>query len=235
MTLPAARPLMRLALTAALMSLLVLSASDAEARKGKKPTGPTYGMLEIYSTNPGAQVEIDGKAYGQLPFKAPIKLTTGTHTIRVFLRGYTEFNDTFKVAEADDNELEVDLIPEGGILELKTDPAGASVKVAGKALGVTPFDQVIPLGKIEIEVERPGYEAQTLALDVLPGKRYTYDLKLVATTGASISKSEFYETWWFWTIIGVVVAGSATTVALLATQDTSSSAPSANAPPLFIP
>jgi hypothetical protein len=44
----------------------------------------------------------------------------------------------------------------------------------------------------------------------------------VAATPADAGKTPIYKRWWFWTVIGVVVAGGATAAGVLATRGSSS-------------
>ena len=218
-----------MSLNVALMRLFVLlvglcvllPTTDADAARRKKPKPPQDGMLVIFTTNPGASVEIDGKPAGQLPFKAPVKMKVGDHTIRVHLRGYSEHNDTFTITAGEETELEIDLIPSGGIVKIATAKAGATVTVNGKPQGITPFDQVLQLGAANIVISRPGFKDEKLKLDILPGKTYEFDLKLVPLMDKPVVSKPFYETWWFWTVVGLAVAGGTTAAIIVGTKEQS--------------
>lgn len=168
------------------------------------------GTLVLYSTTEGAVVEVDGEVVGTTPLEAGVTVPVGTHKIHVRLRGWTEYLDTFEVRRNKTTELEVDLIPIAGIVTVNTADPGATVKIDGKVMGVTPFDQDIEVGKRTLTISRPGYEAKTETLDIAPGERYALTLTLDALpdVGAA-SGTPIYEKWWFWTIIGVAVAGGA--------------------------
>ena len=58
-------------------------------------------------------------------------------------------------------------------------------------------------------------------LKLKPGQRYTFDkLQLKALSGPVVKGTPFYKTWWFWTVVGVVVAGGATATAVALTSQT---------------
>ncbi len=171
------------------------------------------GELVLFSTTTGAEVEIDGKPVGKLPMEDSLMVTPGVHKIRVFLRGWTEYIDTFEVAPGEEVELEIDLIPFAGIVRIDTKEPGATVKVDGKVEGVTPFDKDIPVGRKLLTISRPGCYDETREIEIQAGQLYTFDLELRMMPGAG-EDAEFYEQWWFWTIIGVAGAGTATAIAL---------------------
>ena len=215
-------------LVAILALAIVLLPLEASAkRKNTKPALAIPGTLVIYSITTGAEVEIDGRVVGNIPLDDDFAVEQGQHTIRVFKRGFSEHNDTFTVAPGGEVELEVDLIPVAGILTLTSAEAGATVTVNGKVMGVTPFDQDLSPGKSTIVVSKPGFYDDMHEVDIVAGQVYplTAELKPLPESELPVMASEdgpaVYETWWFWTIIGVVVAsGAATAVALTVGQDT---------------
>ncbi|TNF28682.1 MAG: PEGA domain-containing protein [Deltaproteobacteria bacterium] len=201
---------------AALLAAVAMCAAPLTAIPTALAAAPAFqapGSLTIFSTTTGAEVEIDGKAMGKLPFDDSIMVEPGVHKIRVFLRGWTEYIDTFEVEPGGEVELEIDLIPFAGIVRINTREPGATVKVDGKIEGVTPFDKDIPVGAKSIVISRPGYYDETLDLQIQAGQEYIHDLTLRKMPGVGTDE-EFYETWWFWTIVGAVAVGTATTVAV---------------------
>jgi len=231
---------LRHCLTLLLVVSFVAIPADADAKRRKKKkkkkkkavpakVAPVAaeGELVIFSTTNGAIVEIDGKKVGTLPFKDPMKIAVGTHSIRVYLRGWTDFSDTFEIKAGEETELEIDLLPSAGIMKITTNKPGATVKVNNKVVGVTPFDGDVPVGKVDILVTLPGHKDWTKKMDIAPGKTYDETITLEALPNVG-SGPEFYETWWFWTIIGVAVVGGATAGAVVATQDGGTQAPVAD-------
>jgi hypothetical protein len=222
----------------AALGLVALAPTDADAKRKKKvPVAEvaetakvgSEGTVTIFSLTNGATIEIDGKLVGTVPMETPFKLAVGQHSIKVELRGFTPHIDTFQVAGDEETELEIDLIPVAGIVKITTAKPGATVKVNGKVVGVTPFDQDVRIGKAEFTVSLPGHETWKEAIDVIPGKAYTYDLQLKELPPDMTGKGPaFYETWWFWTVIGVAVAGGAAATAVALTSDTAAPGPVAD-------
>ncbi len=206
---------------------LLLSPLPAEARPKKPapvadaPAAPTTGTVSISSTTTGAQIELDGKPIGTVPLPGPVTMEAGEHSIRAHLRGWSGYTDTFQVEAGGEVELEVDLVPVAGILRVTTAEPGASVAVGGKALGVTPFDQDVALGKVTLTVSRPGYFDNVRELTLEAGKAYDIAVQLVALPPET---PKVTQRWWFWTLIGVAVVGGAT-AAIVATTSGGSSGP----------
>ncbi|MFO0749235.1 MAG: PEGA domain-containing protein [Myxococcota bacterium] len=172
------------------------------------------GGVIISSTTTGAQIEIDGKVVGKVPIDDSIVVLSGQHTLKMTLRGYTEYLDTFEVQAGEEITLEVDLIPYAGIVRVNTTDPGATVKVDGKVEGVTPFDKDIAVGKKSLMVSRPGFYDDTRELEVRAGETYNIDITLKPLPVKPGEDSAFYKKWWFWTIVGVAGAGAATAIAL---------------------
>ncbi|MFT7579562.1 MAG: hypothetical protein ACI9MR_001228 [Myxococcota bacterium] len=207
-------------------AIVICSPIGQHARAAGPVAGP--GEVVIFSTTIGAVVEIDGQAIGKLPLKEPLILPAGQHTIKVTLRGHSEFIDTFKVIPAEETELEIDLLPYAGIVKINSSQPGATIKVDGKVEGVTPFDKDVPVGVKVISITRPGFLDDTRKMLIKAGAEYIIDVALVADPNyETASDEEFYETWWFWTLVGVAVAGGATATAVAVGSDDTVSPPSA--------
>ncbi len=221
------RPFTRALVTLLTVSIVLLPL-EAAARKphAPEPAPAIPGTLVIYSITTGAEVEIDGRVVGTIPLEDDFALEQGQHTIRVFRRGFSEHNDTFMVPPGGEVELEIDLIPVAGILTIEAAEEGATVTVNGKVMGVTPFDQDVSPGKSTVVISKPGFYDDMHEVEVVAGQAYSLkaELKALPVSEQPVAEGEattaVYETWWFWTIMGVIVAGSAATaVALTVGQD----------------
>jgi hypothetical protein len=216
---------------AALVALCVLLAPmHALAKRKLRPSLPA--TLVIYSLTEGARVEIDGKAVGTIPLDDDFAVEVGDHTIRVSKLGYSEHNDTFTARSGGEVELEIDLIPVAGIVTINSNAKGATVKVDGKVLGVTPFiDQEVSPGTVVLSVEAPGYEPFLEELKIVAGQLYTVVGKLKRIPAAmqpdiagGADGPAFYDTWWFWTIMGTVVVSTTALAITLGQPEVESSA-----------
>ena len=205
------------ALVALITMAVVFMPLHAAAKRKPKPLLPA--TLVVYSLTEGARVEIDGKDVGTIPLDDDFAVEPGDHTIRISKLGYSEHNDTFSAAPGGEVELEIDLIPVAGVVTINTNTKGATVKVDGKIVGVTPFvDQEVKPGKIALSVEAPGYEPFLQELQIVAGQPFPVIAKLKqlptakATSAASSGTAPvFYEDVWFWTTVGAVILGGVAT------------------------
>ena len=213
-------------LATGLILLLLLATLDASAgrkRRGRQKANLDYalpGTVEVLSTTHGAIVEIDGRVVGNIPLEDELAVEPGQHTIRVHLRGWTEHTDSFVVKPGQDVELEIDLLPIAGIVRITTSEPGASVKLNDRVIGVTPFDQDIPVGEATVMLTHPGFEDHLQSLNVQAGQSYDLNIDLIplpaVTLRESVEEMSVVRSWWFWTAVAVVVAGGTATVIMLA-------------------
>jgi serine/threonine protein kinase len=139
------------------------------------------GVL-VHSIPAGATVAIDGVPRGTTPV-AVRGLELGTRTVVVSQSGYRTVER--QVALTDDRPsrtLEVELAPvraattsaravaEGSVI-FETRPAGATVFVDGRAIGVTPLTVALAPGSHGVRLERSGYRPVTTGVVVRAGER----------------------------------------------------------------
>ena len=204
-------------------------------RKPPKPVD-THGLVTIMSTTVGASIYIDQKYIGRVPYTKPLRMLPGSYTIKVVKRGYTDYLDVFKVAAGKTTDLEIDLIAFQGILKLTCVPADAEIYLGTKYIGTSPIDLDVGLGKHILRVKKPGFYDHVQPISISAGKTFALSITLKAIPGwkppilvvKKTGKTPFYKTWWFWTIIGVAVAGGTTAGVVLGTRGSSKVAPSPN-------
>lgn len=56
------------------------------------------GILEIDGAEPGALIAVDGRHRGDAPLPGPLRLTSGSHWVRVFKEGFEPFEQRIEVA-----------------------------------------------------------------------------------------------------------------------------------------
>ncbi len=178
------------------------------------PAKSATGTVTLGCYVNGAEVWVDGEKVGTCPLGKPLTLTPGNHTVRVALRGYTEFNETVDVTAGDAKDLDADLIPFAGIVTIQANVSGATVAIDGKVTGTIPFDKDVPAGKHELVVAAPGYQPHKQTVDVIAGKPLGLTVTLLEAPTIEGSDGGIVKKWWFWTLIGLGVAGIATGTAL---------------------
>jgi len=117
-----------------------------------------FGKLNITSDPTGAQVVLDGKAYGVTPLKID-PFPVGNYTLTLKLEGSKDITDVLSVNDGATltRQYKFDLALGG--LAISTDPAGASITIDGQATGKTaPFTfTALKEGTHEIDLALPGY------------------------------------------------------------------------------
>ena len=114
--------------------------------------------------------------------------------------------------------------PPGGDILVTSTTKGARVFVGGRFFGRTPLRTNLPVGEHLVRVTSPGRIPFEMKLSVQSGKRVdlTVELRRAPDTSKPVDAVEperpFYATWWFWTVVGVAVAGTVT-LAVVLTQE----------------
>ena len=108
---------------------------------------------------------------------------------------------------------------------------GANVTINGEMAGRTPFKIRLKPGRYKIKLVREGYvEVEDVVTIGTKAQTVSFELKKKPATIAKPDKPDkpddgdkvgtpFYKTWWFWTAIGVGVAGVVTTAVVLSIDD----------------
>ncbi len=178
--------------------------------------------LTLYCNAEGAEVVLRDKVVGTTPLSAPIRTTAGKASLVVHADKYQEYRTSIDLPGGESMTFDVPMTLKDtrGVLVVTSAAAGAEVTVDGILRGNVPLELVTPAGPHAIHLERSGYEPAESAAVLDPGMRKEIDVPMV-------KKTSVFARWWFWTAVGVVVAGGVTT-AILATTERSPSHGSIN-------
>jgi len=111
-----------------------------------KPAG-----LSVISTPSNAKIYVDDQIRGVTPMTIET-LAPGSHIVRVEKDGYEPLSRTVDISAAQKKAEEFLLARMSGTLQVMTKPAGASVSVDGKELGIASESDVPSVGKLELEL-----------------------------------------------------------------------------------
>jgi hypothetical protein len=139
------------------------------------------GFLEVDSTPSGAKVFSKDKL---LISGTPdhLQLAQGNYVLRALYKDWPE--KQFSVEVKSGTQISTNLYFEFGVLEIRTDPPGATVWAGTNNLGVTPLDNVRrPAGDNTLRFELAGFEPTNVTVRVSDKSRPSVRQRLVSDNG----------------------------------------------------
>jgi len=142
---------------------------------------PLPGRLSVRGSAGTALV--DGKAVGEIPL-AGLELPPGPHRLVVKRDGEPDWSTEIGVGAGLDTTVEVVPGEAPGGLVVQSAPAGATVLVDGREVGVTPWGpHPLPAGSHAVRLRKPGYGPSGSTVEVRPGAFFRLSLKLAEAKG----------------------------------------------------
>ncbi len=146
------------------------------------------GTMSITSIPPRARVYVGAEPHGLTPLTLA-DLPPGTYRIAVEAPGYSRLVRDIAMRKSETLREEFRLIKNSGMLELITEPAGASIYVDGEARGLTrrgKSDQVserfvvdlLTIGPHTIQISKKGFFARKLNVQIKKAETLTMHEKL---------------------------------------------------------
>ena len=180
--------------------------------------------VTVAVSEPGAVVLVDGVEVGLSPLADAVRLRAGSHVIEARKDGFVEARETLQATAGEQRQVSLALtarVVAPTRLRIVADAPGATVSVDGRLLGAAPVDLETSPGSHEVRVEAPGHAATTLVASVLEGRTNEIAAVLVplGDVAGPDDDGSIVESWWLWTIVGVVVVGGAVTAGVLLAPD----------------
>jgi hypothetical protein len=169
--------------------------------------------IVVHCATQGARVIVRERVAGTTPLAGPLDVDAGHAAIEVDAEGYVPYKRDVELAGGTETVLDVELTPQQqtAFLRISSTAASAFVSIDGKPVGNAPVEQVVSPGTHTVAVHRDGYEDTESSVVVLLGEHK--DMTLDPQKNAPV-----FAKWWFWTGVGVVVAGGVVTAAALLTE-----------------
>ena len=144
---------------------------------------PNWADVNVTSEPAGAQVLVNGEERGLTPLTTQV--LAGNHPIELRLEGFKPWATDVQVKAGEPLSLgPVKLGLPDGRLALRSEPAGASVSIAGVYRGQTPLEvELRPDIAHTIALTKPGYEAATRQLTLAAGERRAMSVPLTGIFG----------------------------------------------------
>jgi PEGA domain len=160
-----------------------------------------------------AEVRIGDRIVGVTGGGVPFKVNAGKVKIHIAKEGYFPYERELTLPGGQITVLDVALESKStrGVLVVRSPITGAFVVQDGVALGVVPTESVVTPGTHKLHLTHEGFNPADTTAVVIAGERREVDVSLEA-------REPLYKKWWFWTGIGVVVAGGVVLTYALLTE-----------------
>ena len=156
--------------------------SDADSQILRLALDKLPGHLQLSSRPESTEILLDGGLVGITPITLK-ELAVGEHRLILRKQRYQEYSATINIEGLDKTQqLEVQLEPAWGTLEIDSNPQGANVLVAGEQRGVTPLSTELLSSGETVTVKLAGYKQWQQQLSVAAGK--TLQIPLIELTPA---------------------------------------------------
>jgi hypothetical protein len=140
-----------------------------------------FGILELTSNPTGSEICLDGKIIGRTPEIVP-NISVGSHTITFTHQGHEISEKKFRLNPEQTLKIHQNLIPipQVGILDVTSDPAGAELLLDKKNIGYTPIIiPRIPAGDHRIAIIHQEYEKFEQKISIKSGQTLIISQRLI--------------------------------------------------------
>lgn len=170
-------------------------------------------QLIVTTTPPGAKIYIDDQTKGVVGQTVAGKsfttyLRPGQHTVWIELEGYDPVEQTIEVQRKEPFQMSVVLskIKNQGWIYIDATVRDARVYLAGKTIGLTPFEKPVPVGAgpVQVVVERDAYTRFSKEVRVQKGQVATVDAYLARVDTANSWRSPLG---WTLNVVGLLSIG----------------------------
>lgn len=117
------------------------------------------GVLEVDGAEPGAAITVDGRRRGEAPLPSPLRVTSGSHLVRIFKAGFEPLEVRAEVAGGQLVRVEARLVPLARTGRLRiAEQGGRSLEVVvdGSAVARTPWEGLLPPGEHVVALRGEG-------------------------------------------------------------------------------
>jgi hypothetical protein len=161
----------------------------------------------------GAEVRLNDRVIGVTPLPGPIKTTAGHVTVVVRADRYEPARRDADLRAGETFTFASKLTPRdlSAVLMVRSNASGATVTMDGVVRGGVPVEIKAPAGSHELRLEQSGYETKVTSIVLDAGQHKELEVPLVKTPS-------IFGRWWFWTAVGVGVAGGVATYFVVTSQ-----------------
>jgi tetratricopeptide (TPR) repeat protein len=161
------------------------------------------GTIVLDVSPAGARVSVDGRPVGTAPL-SELRLASGSRALRIEADGHVTIEDELVVVGREHRRVELRLaeLDTAATLRLEVTPAEATMLVDGLAVGSATTSRRVPSGGHVVEARLDGYRPYLASVELAERQELDLHLQLEPERARDVT-----EEWWFWTTVGLVVAG----------------------------
>lgn len=162
-------------------------------------------VLIVTTNATGARLLVRDKALGTITGEMKIRTRAGPATVEVSADGYNTFKKDVDLTAGTTVKVEanLELKKSDAVIVVHSKPI-ADITLDGKAIGRVPLEFHAPAGRHTLVADANGYEAESVPMTLSLGDRREVDIELHKSPSV-------FKRWWFWTVVGAVVAGGVAT------------------------
>jgi hypothetical protein len=162
--------------------------------------------LVVVTNASGARLLVRDKAIGTIDKELKYRTRAGTATVEVVADGYVTFKQSvdLKPNEVVKVDANLTLKKTDALIIVRSRPA-ADIALDGKAMGRSPLEFKAGAGHHELVATAEGHQKETVPMTLALGDRREVEIELH-------KPPSILSRWWFWTVVGVAVAGGAAAI-----------------------
>jgi hypothetical protein len=171
------------------------------------------GSLVVTTPVEGARVLVNDKQVGITPIASPIGLAAGHLSIEVFAEGYFPMRREVDLPGKGSRAVDFPLVSRdtSGLLVVRSHVSATRIRIDDRMLGLAPVEAGLVAGAHRIVAESDGHDDASTQIVLGAGEKREAWLD-------PAGRPALYARWWFWTAVGVVVAGGVVTYVALTTD-----------------
>ena len=130
-----------------------------DVQRAIKELRPRVGSIEVIVDEPGAKVIVDGRTRATTPVSGAIRVTTGSHLVRVVKNGHSPLEERVDVASGQTVPFEgaLEALAQAGILNVRSsDGRPAKVLIDNVEVGAAPWEGRLGVGTHMVRLEGEG-------------------------------------------------------------------------------
>ena len=154
---------------------------------------PENGTLNIRSIPDGAEISLDGISVGTTN-KILNTVKPGIHTITLRKYGFDDYFVSFQTSVEKQEELNITLRPQDGILNIDSHPVKGKTYIDGSYVGDTPYTGKSTQGKHRVEIKSIAFEDSVSDIDIdFQGRAIIVELTPLAVSEISVAEKKIAE------------------------------------------